>query len=78
MAEAYSNSEFFGFDYHDKSVETARKRTQEAGVDNRVSFEVFSTKDFPGEDYDLICFMDCFHDLGERLIIFRWWLRESR
>lgn len=67
MANAYPNSEFFGFDYHEESVETARKRAKEAGVEDRVTFEAFSAKDFPGEDYDLICFMDCFHDLGDPL-----------
>ncbi len=67
MAEAYPNSEFFGFDYHSESIETARKRAKEAGVEDRVTFEVFSARDFPGEDYDLICFMDCFHDLGDPL-----------
>ena len=67
MAKAYPNSEFFGFDYHSKSIEIARERAKEAGVEDRVSFDVFSAKDFPGEDYDLICFMDCFHDLGDPL-----------
>jgi len=67
MAEAYPSSEFFGFDYHSESIETARKRAQEAGVEDRVTFEVFSARDFPGEDYDLVCFMDCFHDLGDPL-----------
>ncbi|HET8737413.1 MAG TPA: methyltransferase domain-containing protein [Pricia sp.] len=67
MAEAYPHSEFFGFDYHKESIETARERAREAGVENRVAFEVFSAKDYPGEDYDLISFMDCFHDLGDPL-----------
>lgn len=67
MALAYPNSKFYGFDYHKESVETARERAKEAGVEDRVTFEAFSAKDFPGEDYDLICFMDCFHDLGDPL-----------
>lgn len=67
MAEAYPESEFFGFDYHDKSIEASRQRAMEAGVEDRVTFEVASAKDFPGNDYDLICFMDCFHDLGDPL-----------
>src|SRR5690606_36078039 len=40
---------------------------QEAGVGDRVTFDVFSASDFPGKEYDLICFMDCFHDLGDPL-----------
>lgn len=65
MAQAYPNSIFFGFDYHDKSIETARHRAQQAGVADRVKFEVASAKDFPGFGYDLVCFMDCLHDLGD-------------
>ena len=67
MAKAYPNSIFYGFDYHDKSIETARKRAQQEGLSDRVHFEVASATDFPGSDYDLICFMDCFHDLGDPL-----------
>lgn len=65
MALAYPNSTFFGFDYHEKSVETARQRAQDAGVAERVKFEVKSAKNFPGSDYDLVCFMDCLHDMGD-------------
>lgn len=65
MAQAYPNSVFFGFDYHDKSIETARQRAEEAGVTDRVKFEVATAKDFPGHGYDLVCYMDCLHDLGD-------------
>jgi SAM-dependent methyltransferase len=65
MAQAYPNSTFFGFDYHDKSVEIARQRAEEAGVSDRITFEVASAKTFPGKDYDLVCFMDCLHDMGD-------------
>jgi ubiquinone/menaquinone biosynthesis C-methylase UbiE len=67
MALAYPNSTFYGFDYHGESIVIARERAKEAGVEDRVSFEAFSAKDFPGENFDLICFMDCFHDLGDPL-----------
>jgi len=65
MAKAYPNSTFFGFDYHDESIETARQRAKEAGVADRVKFEVAAAKNFPGSDYDLVCFMDCLHDMGD-------------
>ncbi|MFO8000579.1 MAG: class I SAM-dependent methyltransferase [Marinilabilia sp.] len=67
MALSYPNSKFYGFDYHKESIETARQRAKETGVEDRVTFKTFTAKDFPGEDYDLICFMDCFHDLGDPL-----------
>jgi len=65
MAEAYPNSTFVGFDYHDKSVEAACSKAEAAGVGDRVSFEVASSKDFPGGDYDLVTFFDCLHDMGD-------------
>jgi len=65
MAKAYPNSAFVGFDYHAGSIDLARKRAQEAGVADRVSFEVASAKDFPGRDYDLIAYFDCLHDMGD-------------
>jgi 2-polyprenyl-3-methyl-5-hydroxy-6-metoxy-1,4-benzoquinol methylase len=65
MAKAYPNSTFVGFDYHDKSIEVARERAKEAGVSERVSFEVAKAKDYPGRDYDFVSFFDCLHDMGD-------------
>jgi SAM-dependent methyltransferase len=67
MAKAYPKSTFIGFDYHDGSIETARKRAADAGVTTTVQFEVAKAKDFPGTDYDLIAFFDCLHDMGDPL-----------
>lgn len=65
MAKAYPKSEFVGFDYHDKSIETAKKRANEAGVGDRIKFEVAMAKNFPGKDYDFVTFFDCLHDMGD-------------
>lgn len=65
MAEAFPNSQFFGFDNHEASIEKARQKAEKAGVADRVKFEVASASDFPGENYDLICFFDCLHDMGD-------------
>ena len=65
MAQAYPASQFVGFDYHAPSIEWARKVAAEAGVADRVRFEVSAAKDFPGSDYDLIAFFDCLHDMGD-------------
>lgn len=67
MALNYPNATFIGFDYHPSSIDVARRRATDAGVADRVRFEVASAKDYPGSDYDLICFMDCLHDLGDPL-----------
>jgi SAM-dependent methyltransferase len=65
MAEAFPNSEFSGFDYHDASIKRARQAAEEAGVGDRITFEVASAKDYPGTDYDLVCVFDCLHDMGD-------------
>ena len=65
MAQAYPNSTFYGFDYHEESIEAAKKAAAEAGVEDRVTFETATAKDFPGSGYDLICFFDCLHDMGD-------------
>jgi SAM-dependent methyltransferase len=65
MAKAYPASRFHGFDYHAGSIDASRKAAAEAGVSDRVSFEVASAKDYPGTDYDLVCHFDCLHDMGD-------------
>lgn len=65
MAQAYPNSTVTGFDYHDRSIELARERAQEAGVSDRVRFEVARAKEFPGDGYDFVTFFDCLHDMGD-------------
>ena len=65
MAQAFPQSEFIGFDYHAKSIELARERAREAGIADRVKFDVAKAKDFPGKDYDFITFFDCLHDMGD-------------
>lgn len=65
LAEAYPRSRFFGFDYHDGSVAQARKSAAAAGVADRVTFEVADAASFPGAGYDLVLYIDAFHDLGD-------------
>jgi SAM-dependent methyltransferase len=65
MAEAFPASRFVGFDYHAASIATARQRAEEAGVADRVSFEVAGAAEYGGEGYDLVAFFDSFHDLGD-------------
>ena len=65
MAEAYPKSRFFGFDYHQPSIERAREHAKAEGVADRAEFAVASAKDLPGEAYDLICIFDALHDMGD-------------
>lgn len=65
MARAYPNSRFWGFDNHEKSIETARQRAEDAGVSDRVTFAVANASELPNEQYDLVAFFDCLHDMGD-------------
>lgn len=65
MAKAYPNSEVYGFDYHEKSIELARANAEREGVGDRVTFAVASAKDFPNHGYDFVAFFDCLHDMGD-------------
>jgi len=65
MAQAYPRSTFCGFDYHAPSIDRARQAAHEAGVADRVTFEVAKAKDYPGASYDFVAFFDCLHDMGD-------------
>jgi SAM-dependent methyltransferase len=65
MAEAFPNSTFVGFDYHDASIARAQEAADEAGVGESVRFEVAAAKAYPGTDYDFVTFFDCLHDMGD-------------
>ena len=65
MAEAFPRSTFIGFDYHTASIEHARQAAADAGLDDRVSFDVASAKQYPGDGFDLVTMFDCLHDMGD-------------
>ncbi len=67
LAQEYPNSRFNGSDYHEGSIELARKRAADAGVADRVKFEVASSSSFSGTGYDLAATFDCLHDMGDPL-----------
>jgi ubiquinone/menaquinone biosynthesis C-methylase UbiE len=67
LADAYPKSTFHGSDYHEGSIDQARKRAAEAGVTDRVTFEVASAQTFEGHGYDLAATFDCLHDMGDPL-----------
>lgn len=64
LAQSYPNSTIYGFDFHEPSIELARQKAREAGVDNAV-FEVATAKAFPSRDYQLVCIFDALHDMGD-------------
>lgn len=65
MAQAFPNSRFYGFDAHAASVYTARQNAADAALTDRASFAVARATDYPDQQYGLICFFDCLHDMGD-------------
>lgn len=64
MARAFPRSEFIGFDFHDASIDAARKHAQRHHLGN-VRFETATAKSFPGRDFDFITVFDALHDMGD-------------
>ena len=65
LAQAFPNSTFVGSDYHEGSIEAARRAAERAHVSDRVTFEVAGAKEFAGGPFDLICVFDALHDMGD-------------
>jgi ubiquinone/menaquinone biosynthesis C-methylase UbiE len=67
LAKAYPRTSVIGSDYHAESIELARKKAADAGVGERVTFEVAGAQAFSGAGYDLVTMFDCLHDMGDPL-----------
>jgi 2-polyprenyl-3-methyl-5-hydroxy-6-metoxy-1,4-benzoquinol methylase len=65
MAQAFPNSQFRGFDAHPESIAEAQQIAAKAGVSSRATFATARADEYSGTDYDLICFFDCLHDMGD-------------
>jgi 2-polyprenyl-3-methyl-5-hydroxy-6-metoxy-1,4-benzoquinol methylase len=65
MAEAFPNSRFVGYDFHEPSVEEARRHAQAHGLADRVRFEAASAKEIEDAEFDLVTVFDCLHDMGD-------------
>ncbi len=68
MAAAFPASTFAGFDFHAPSIEAATRQAAERSVSRNTEFHVLDAADeIPGEGYDLVCFFDALHDMGDPL-----------
>jgi 2-polyprenyl-3-methyl-5-hydroxy-6-metoxy-1,4-benzoquinol methylase len=65
MARAFPASRFYGFDVHDESLMAARRNARDAGVAERVQFERANAVNYNGGPYDVVCFFDALHDMGD-------------
>ncbi|NMO53932.1 class I SAM-dependent methyltransferase [Actinoplanes sp. TBRC 11911] len=71
MAAAFPSSTFHGIDFHEPSVEAARREAAERGLADRVSFAVGRAVDLTGDEYDLVTFFDALHDMGDPVAVLR-------
>ncbi|HRD61748.1 class I SAM-dependent methyltransferase [uncultured Nocardioides sp.] len=65
LAEAFPQARLLGADYHAESIELACKRAADAGVADRIDFEIATAQNYPGTGYDLVATFDCLHDMGD-------------
>jgi 2-polyprenyl-3-methyl-5-hydroxy-6-metoxy-1,4-benzoquinol methylase len=65
MAQAYRRTTVVGSDYHAESIDQERKNAADAGVGDRVTFEVATAQTFGGSGYDLVTMFDALHDMGD-------------
>ena len=65
MAEAFTRSHFFGFDYHSQSIADAQRVAERGGVADHTTFSVARAKDYPGTGFDLVAVFDSLHDMGD-------------
>ena len=65
MAKAFPDSAFVGYDFHEPSIESARRHAADHGFGDRVRFEVAKAKEIAEDGFDLVTFFDCLHDMGD-------------
>jgi SAM-dependent methyltransferase len=62
LAQAFPKSRFYGYDIHGPSVDRARRNASEAGVADRVRFEVVDPSEGLPRTFDLVTTFDVIHD----------------
>jgi len=65
MAQAYPQSIFYGYDFHEPSIQAATHKAADAGVSLNTRFVTSSAKTIKEGGFDLICMFDALHDMGD-------------
>lgn len=65
MAGAYPASTFHGFDFHAPSLVRAEAVAADRAVAGRTHYRQATATDYDGGPYDVICFFDALHDMGD-------------
>ncbi len=71
LAKAFPLACVRGFDLHGPSVAAARALAIEHDVGTRCTFDTVSARDVPGGGYDLVCLLDCLHDMADPFAVAR-------
>jgi predicted O-methyltransferase YrrM len=65
LAKAYPHLRVDGYDSDEESITLARRNAADAGVSDRVTFDVVDASSGYGEGrYDLVTFFECVHDMA--------------
>jgi SAM-dependent methyltransferase len=67
IAQAYPKARLVGYDLHAESIERARRNAQNAGVADRVSFEVANGSSLPVQKFNFVSTFDVVHDAVDPL-----------
>jgi SAM-dependent methyltransferase len=65
LARAFPQASVYGYDFHARSIGVARQQAGQAGLGGRIQFETLDATSYPADGFDLICFLDTLHDLGD-------------
>lgn len=65
LAKAFPLACVNGFDFHGPSIAGARILADDAGVAGRCTFTEVSADEIPGGGFDLVCLLDCLHDMAD-------------
>lgn len=71
IAEAFPDAICVGVDNHEASIARAAETISSAGLAGNVRLERNTATDFAGGPYDLICFLDALHDMGDPHLVLR-------
>lgn len=71
LARAFPHARIEGFDVDEASIADARRNAAQAGVADRVSFEVADAAEMPAGAYDLVCIFEAIHDMSRPADVLR-------
>ena len=67
IGQAFPASTVLGVDNHDESIRRASRAAEQAEAQSNVTFAQADAHQYGGGPFDLICFFDTLHDLGDPL-----------